>query len=219
MLYGNGLVPYAPIVRHPQIAFPSWCHTSPSTIYTRTGIALHPLLGLPQGRLEQRFKIFPRGTWSLPESEHLGRDLLSSLNLGTLSICFLDVKAVLYFFSSISVSVFRTMKALIGAMKELENSSLFDKYLAVLPVSKVFALCTSNVTPINSLCGRSSITSSMMLFKTDRCHFAHCGTTSAECGSCETSTIVENSFVTISFIVDLTSRAITFSLFPRRFSM
>lgn len=146
----------------------------------RTGV----LFLLPRRRRRRvSFYIFCflQGTLSLPESVRLGGGSLSSLYVCTESMSFFYAKAVLYFFFSISLPFFRLTKLAIGGMNDLESRNPIQPPSAATLMTKTFAVCAPNVSPITSLRSRSNIPCPPMFKRLIWSRFARCETKSSEC--------------------------------------
>lgn len=117
---------------------------------------------------EQGLNNFLWGFPSVPESERLGAKFSTSLYVSKVFFGSFIASAVLYFFTSIVLSVLDFKNITIGAMNVLEASNLFDNPSAAAWMSKNFAMWASYDSPPMSLCSRSHIPCLATLCMTNR---------------------------------------------------
>lgn len=175
---------------------------------------------VPQFTLAMLQATFPRrdtGHLSSPELEQLGVDLLSSLNVGIVSIVSLRAKVVLHFLYSNTVSVLRLTEVTIAAMYELDVRNLLDNPSAAASMLESFALCASNVSPTTSSRSRSKIPCSKTLWTTDRVSPCTLWNEVLRMAYDDLWTMVDNSIVINSLTADLGSSMIMPSSFARHF--
>lgn len=110
-------------------------------------------------------------------------------------------------------------KSCLGAIYELKLSKLFNHPLVVAIVSKIFAFCLSNVSPIMTFYSRFNIICSIMSRNTDLVPLCTFWTDVLKLSSNRHSKLVASPIVSISFTSDVLSCLLTSSSLFKLFSL